>query len=329
MEQQQAASGADESGQPRSYTGVYVLAFLLALALFGVGVYLAAKYHEWSVLASGGLAVIATLLAWPISASAARAAAGAGNGELAGRVDDLVVLLNTVSDQQLLSDRAKGVAYRAKDREALRRAIREDLAKTDYEAALALCDEMADTFGYRAEADRFRDEVRAQRDADARRQINDAMGVVEQHIRAERWQAASSEADRLLRRFPDHEEVKQMPLMIEARRRKVANHLVEEFDRARAKNPDDAIEVLRRLDNYLTPEEAQSLQQSARNVFKEKLQQLKGEFATAVHEGRIADAIEVADEIMRDFPNTLMAREIKEKMPSLRSRLEEGNGART
>ena len=325
MEQQQSVNGtgaATGAAKPRSYAGVYVLALLLSLALFGAGVYLAAKHREWAVLAAGGVSVIATLLAWPIAASAGRAASGGG------RMDDLATLLNTVSEQQLLSDRAKSVAYRTKDREALRRAIREDLAKTDYEAALALCDEMADTFGYRAEADRFRDEVRAQRDADARRQINDAMGVVEQHIRAERWQAASSEADLLLRRFPDHEEVRQMPLMIEARRRKVANHLVEEFDRARSKNPDDAIDVLRRLDNYLTPEEAQSLQQSARNVFKEKLQQLKGEFAAAVHEGRITDAMNVGDEIVRDFPNTLMAREIKEKMPSLRARAGEQRAAR-
>ena len=325
MEQQQvhgATGQATRADRPKTYAGVYILAFLLSLALFGVGVYLAAKHQGWAVLAAGGVSVIATLLAWPIAAGAGRAAAGGG------RMDDLATLLDTISEQQLLSDRAKSVAYRTKDREALRRAIREDLAKTDYEAALALCDEMADTFGYRAEADRFRDEVRGQRDADARRVINDVMGTVEQHIRAERWQAASSEADRLLRRYPDHEEVRQMPLMIEARRRKVANHLVEEFDRARAKNPDEAIEVLRRLDNYLTPEEAQSLQQSARNVFKEKLQQLKEDFANAVHEGRIEDAMETGDEIMRDFPNTLMAREIKEKMPSLKARLENGQPAR-
>ena len=43
------------------------------------------------------------------------------------------------------NDRAKAVAFRVKDREALKRAISEEMAKQDWEAALALAN--ASIFG--------------------------------------------------------------------------------------------------------------------------------------------------------------------------------------
>src|SRR6476469_3608587 len=101
----------------------------------------------------------------PIAAaiSAGRAADTGLQQELAvtltERLQQISVMLNVMSDQQTLSDRAKQVAFRDKDRDALRRAIKEDLARRDFEAALVLVDEMERMFGYKQEAAAYRQEI--------------------------------------------------------------------------------------------------------------------------------------------------------------------------
>ena len=57
-------------------------------------------------------------------------------------------------------------------------------------------------------------------------------------------------------------------------------------DALRRTDTDQAIDVLKELDQYLSPAEAQTLQSSARTVFKEKLLQLGIQFRFAVKEGR-------------------------------------------
>src|SRR5690606_15492874 len=74
---------------------------------------------------------------------------------------EMVGLLRSINDRLLISDTAKRIAYREQDRETLRKAIREDIAKGDYEAALALVTEMSQAYGYRREAEAFRDEILA------------------------------------------------------------------------------------------------------------------------------------------------------------------------
>src|SRR5687767_3945677 len=87
------------------------------------------------------------------------------------RIDQLSILVNMISEQQLLSDRAKSVVFREKDREALRRAISEEIAKCDWEAALVLADEIERNFGYKGEAERVRQQVQQCRQDAIRRQV--------------------------------------------------------------------------------------------------------------------------------------------------------------
>ena len=95
----------------------------------------------------------------------------------------MAILINMISEQQLLSDRAKSIAFRVKDREALRRAISEEVAKQDWEAALVLADEIERGFGYRGEAARVWQEVDQRRREAVQRQINDALGTIDRHTR--------------------------------------------------------------------------------------------------------------------------------------------------
>ena len=229
--------------------------------------------------------------------------------------------LALIGEQQLISDRAKAVAFRDKDRDAFRRAITEDLLKSDYEAALALADRMEELFGTRAEAERLRAEIIEQRDAKVRLQVDGALAVVERHVEAEQWQAAVKQAERLRAMFPTQPRVQSLLADIEARRNGVKRHLLEQWHACvRAKQTDEAIVVLRKLDAYLTPVEASSIEGDARLIFKEKLNTLRDAFAASVQQHRWSDAIRVGESIIRDFPNTQMAREVRERMDDLRQR---------
>ena len=90
---------------------------------------------------------------------------------------------------------------------------------------------------------------------------------------------------------------------------------------------DGSIEILKRLDLYLTPAEAESMQEIARNVFKEKREALRIRFSQSVKEQRIVDAIRLGEEIMSDFPNMRMAQEVRDVMDTLRQRMHEAQSS--
>jgi len=90
---------------------------------------------------------------------------------LTERLDQLAILLNLMSEQQLLSDRAISIAYREKDRDALRRAVHEGKwAATIGTPALSLVDEMERAFGNKAESTRLRKEINDHRQDLVRKQ---------------------------------------------------------------------------------------------------------------------------------------------------------------
>ena len=92
------------------------------------------------------------------------------------------------------------------------------------------------------------------------------------------------------------------------------------------KDIDGAIGTVRKLDFYLTSDEGQGMAESVRNLFKEKLNQLKDRFTAAVHRGQWAEAHRVGESIVNDFPNTQMAKEVRDKLESLKQRALEPQG---
>jgi hypothetical protein len=300
---------------------------IVALAFFGMGVYIAANQGSYAMLAAGMVCVMGVLLAMPFAWAlrVSRERDSSHQNELlttvTDRLESMSIILNLISEQQLLSDRAKAVAFREKDREAVRRAIYEEIGRHDYEAALSLANDIETNFGYRAEAERLRQEIRAKRGEIVRRQVTDAVAVIDRHIRGEQWQAAQSEAQRVMAQFPDDEQVQRLPQDIESRRQAHKNRLLETFNDAVSRHDvDGGIEILKQLDLYLTPTEAESLQDSARGVFKEKIHNLRTKFTIAVQDHKWAEAVAIGESIMRDFPNTKMAQEVREKLDMLKKR---------
>lgn len=310
------------------YGWMFAGVLVLALALFGFGVYVAAREHNWILLAAGSLALIGTLIAWPIAAACSArttdAFLEARLNPLLAKFDLIVTHLQLIGEQQLISDRAKQIAFREKDRDAFRRAVQEDLSKQDYDAALSLVEAMETEFGARGEVERIRREVTSRRDESVRRQLDSALAVVDRHIESEQWQAAFKEGERLKTIFPDQVRVQMLAGEIEHRRQAVKRQLLARWQETVShRQIDEAITVLRKLDNYLTPVEATALEEDARMIFKEKLAKLRVEFTGAVQQHSWREAKRLGDVIINDFPNTQMAREVRDMMPTLEDRLRE------
>jgi hypothetical protein len=316
-----------------SVNWMYAIVLVVALAVFGVGIFLAIQdpaRRDWTMLAAGCVSLMLVLTMWPVAMTltSARDAALKRSEEtlnvLQERLQAISVLMNEMSEQQLLSDRAKSVAFREKDRDALRRAIREDVAKRDWEAALVLADEMERLFGYKQEAMKFREEIHRAQEEVVRRQVNEATSVIDRHCRAEAWSDALREAERLMHTFRGDQQVMNLPQEIENRRQAHKQQLQAAFqDSLNRRDNDGAIEILKKLDLYLTRAEAEAMQDTVRNLFRERLNDLKTQFTLAVQDHKWGEAVRVGDSIVRDFPNSGIAREVKDKLEFLRQRAAE------
>lgn len=305
----------------------FALVFVLSLIIFAVGVYLAAKQVTFAVMAVGLGVVVGVLTLWLLGLSITTARQAETRHmdtiveALTTRLQEMSVLLNMITENQLLSDRAKAIAYREKDRDALRRAIREEMSRKDWEAAIVLADDMSTAFGYRQEAERFKEEINNERQEVVRRQISEAVAVIDRYCRAEAWSDALREAERLQRIFPGNEVVQNLPHEIEARRQAHKRQLMDSWNDALTRHDiDGSIEILKKLDLYLSRAEGEAMEEAARGVFKERLNNLRVQFTLAVQDHKWPQAIQVGDAIMREFPNSRIAGEVREKMDTLRQR---------
>lgn len=319
-----------EKRNSASVNWMYAVVLVVALAIFVVGVLLAVRPvpdRSWTMLAAGCVGFLLVLTTWPLAiahGTANEAVAKRSEETMSAvgeRLKDMTIILNEIHEAELLSDRAKSVAYREKDRDALRRAIREDMAKRDWEAALVLANEMESLFGYRQEAMKFREEVYKQQEEVFRRQIGEGMAVIDRHCKGEAWSDALREAERMMNTYKGDPQVAGLPQEIENRRQAHKAQLMSSFqDALNRKDNDGAISLLKKLDLYLTRAEADTMQDTVRNLFKEKINDLRTQFALSVQDHKWGEAVRLGEVIVRDFPNSGIAREVREKLDTLRKR---------
>ncbi len=318
--------------QPRPSNGsfhlVFFAALVAALAVLGTGIYLAAAPPHPMVLLSDGLfAVLLVVVTWVIAAGiygwrrTAEAERAGYAKSLDGRLNQLAELLSTMGQQQLLSDRAKSVAYRGKDRQALRDAIREEMNAKDWDAALVLANDMEREFGYVQEAAALRAEINSNRTEVIGRQVTAAIGVVEQQVLAEQWTHAVREAERLMALYPNSPQVQNLPQAIEARRQQHKRQLRESLDVAAARHDyDGALEILRRLDPYLTPAEAAGMQEMVRGLMKDRINSYKEQIVKAFHDHNDVEVVRLGEIIKAEHPNSRLALEVPDLIEAVRQR---------
>lgn len=307
----------------------FVLVLAAALLIWGI-VVMAANPGDRLIFVLGCISVLMVLALWCLAGTLA-----AARQEIVVQVDNLLgpvnerlqhisVLLNQVSEQQLISERAKAIAFRHNEQDALRRAIQEEMAKKDWDAALILANDIESVFGYAQEADQFRAEIQAQRNAEVRRLVTDGTAVIDRYCKAEAWTQAMREADRLGKLFPFDEQAAHLAQEVEKRRQEFKQQLLRDWNDAVTRHDvDGSIDILKRLDLYLTPEEAAGMQETARQVFKDKLLMLGQQFTLAVKHHNWQDAIRLGETIASEFPNSRMAAEVRDKMGVLKQRATE------
>ena len=231
--------------------------------------------------------------------------------------------LDSIAEGTRLSDRAKSIAHRQEDLNALRSAIEDDLSLHDWEAARYLITEMEQRFGYKEEAERLLEKVNRACSKFYHQEVARAVPLIERLFDEHQWDRAAQEISRLLAAFPNEARFTQLRRELDERKEARKKELVGAFTRAVQRDDidiDAGMEILKELDHYLNRKEAAALEESARKVVKGKLLQLGVRFRFAVSEERWRDALEVGVSIIEEFPNSRMAREVQESLHVLRER---------
>jgi len=230
-------------------------------------------------------------------------------------------MLQLIADNSQLSDAARSITHRDKELEALRHALREEMFQGNWDAAMYLIEQMQTRFGYAREAEALRKELGQIREMTIEEKIGEAISHIAKLLDEHQWERARQESERLMKLFPRHERVLSLPAELNRRREERKQELLQQWNQAvQREEVDRGIQILTELDPFLTKEEAQSLQDSARHVFKARLVALGVSFGLAVSESRWRDALEVGLSIRQEFPNSRMAQEVGEKLDTLRVR---------
>jgi hypothetical protein len=268
------------------------------------------------LLWTGALSVLGVVLFAP-AVWALRTAGSARDA----RTDRLVAAMERLAEEQTLSDDARRVLNRRRERDILCRAIEEDISREDWDAATVLVKELAERFGYRQEAEEFRQRIDAARARTVEIKVSDAVRKLDALIVRRQWDEASAEAARITRVYAESPRVEGLRHRVERARGQYKTELERRFlHAAKDERAEEAHELLKELDQYLTEAEAEPYQELARGVIGKARENLGVQFKLAAQDKDWARASEVGERIIRDFPNTRMAEEIRAVIDGVRER---------
>jgi len=234
--------------------------------------------------------------------------------------------LTQINHSTRISDAAKAIAFREDDKRSLREAVFERLKQNDFDGAYEIVDEIENHSEYRLLAEEFRRQVDNYRNATEDERIDQAIAQVEKLFDVGQWVKASLQIESLIRVHPQAEKIKALRQLLVERKEERKRILLAAWDDAVTRQETDrSLEILRELDMYLTPNEALALQEAAKDVFRTKLHNLGVQFALAVSDKQWSHALEIGQQIMRDFPNSRMSVEIREKLHVLRQNVQMQN----
>lgn len=280
---------------------------------------------------SGLIAMVLTITTLPICIGIkARSAGGSGGGELPIELDRIRTQIRTLNDTMtgltetiVLSDDARRVINRRKEREMLCRAIEEDIAQCDWEAGMVLVRELAERFGYRAEAEAFREKIDAARSKTQSLEVREAIKRLEGLIASHKWEDALGEAARISRVYHDEPQVEGLRHRVISAK----DHYKYEIERrflhaAQEDRVEEAMDLLHEMDQYLSEHEAEQFREVARGVIGKARDNLGVQFKLAVNDKAWDRAANVGQRIIDEFPNSRMATEIRSMIDEIRGRAE-------
>jgi hypothetical protein len=246
--------------------------------------------------------------------------------EAAKALENIHIGLEQINHSTRVSEVVKTIAFRDEEKESLREAVFDKLKEMDFNGAYEIVDEIAGHAGYRSLAEELRREVDQYRDSTEDERLDQTMSHIEALFDSSQWAKASVQIESLIRTHPNSDRAKDMRQQLVDRKEQHKRSLLSAWDNAiKRQETDRSLEILRELDMYLTPNEALALQEAAKDVFRTKLHNLGVQFAMAISDKQWANALEVGQQIIRDFPNSKMSSEIREKIHVLQQNVQTQN----
>jgi tetratricopeptide (TPR) repeat protein len=232
-------------------------------------------------------------------------------------------LLEQIDQNTRLSDAAKAIILRDPDRQFIKEAVLVKIQQEDLDTANEIIDDLANRTGYKELALQLRAEVDKHHGSTDQERIEKIISEIEKLFESYQWVKANIEIEKLIHTYPDSEEAKSMRRKLLIKREERKKLLLNAWDDAvNRRATDRSLKILKELDHYLTPQEAVTLQEAARDVFKDKLHNLGVQFSLAVSGEQWDKALEIGQQIIHDFPNSRMSEEIREKMDVLKQKVE-------
>jgi hypothetical protein len=236
--------------------------------------------------------------------------------------------LDAILEAMQMSENAKRILFRDRELDLMRKTVQGDIVRGDFHAALVLCDQMANVFGAVEEAEQMRTNVQEIIHQHHEERIREEMQELKILLDHNKWVEAYQYAARLRRLYPESPLLHGLEQRIADVRTEYSHGLEDRFLRA-AKEDDieKAMVLLRELDGYLTPEEARRFRDTATSVITTYRESLGARFKMSVSDHRWQEATHFGEELVRQFPNTKMAGEVKEILDTIRVRAVEDETA--
>ncbi len=229
--------------------------------------------------------------------------------------------LNTIKHDVKLNEQVKSIAYRDINRLTIEEAILARLHQKDFNTTYEMIEEIESKTDYANLAEKLRKSADKYKNASENERIQQVVAHIENLAKNLHWDQASIQAERLAIQHPDITSVVELPTKIRKMKEQKKTQLLKDWEKAtNSGDTDRSLRILKELDKYLTPSEAQALEESVSGVFRTKLHNLGVSFSLAVSQKNWETALETGEEIIRDYPNSKMAHEILSKIEVLRER---------
>jgi len=234
--------------------------------------------------------------------------------------------LAQINHSTRVSETAKAIAFRDADRQSLREAVFDKLQRQEFRAADEIINEIAKRPEYKELAEQLRTQTNRYHDATDQERLSQVIAHIDKLLDDCQWGRASAQIEGLIKANSDNEQANMMRQILLDKKQERKRILLAVWDDAiQNQETDRSLEILKELDQYLTPNEGLALQEAARDVFRTKLHNLGVQFAISVTEKRWVDALEVGQNIIADFPNSKMSEEIRGKLDVLKQNVQMQN----
>jgi hypothetical protein len=233
-------------------------------------------------------------------------------------------ILTQLEKNLRLSEAAKTIIFSETNKQLLKDAALAKLKQRDFETANRMIHQMERHPEFEKLAEQLRAEMNKPPDQTDAEKLKPKIEEIEKLLESHQWAPAGAQLEDLIKAHPNSEAVKavrQKLLHKKEERKKVLLTAWDDAVQRQATNR--SLEILRELDQYLTPSEASALEEAAKDVFKTKLHNLGIQFSLAISKQRWPEALRVGREITRDFPNSKMAKEIRENLTALEQKAHE------